>query len=76
MLTFSCLEDSDFQTPLVPYKDRLWEMFETSTTASNEYNGLRLAGIKGLKIMAIMKHFLSENEVRIECVSYMKSSFC
>ncbi|KAG2184461.1 hypothetical protein INT43_000370 [Umbelopsis isabellina] len=56
-------EDSDFQTPLLPYKDRLWEMFETSTTASNEYNGLRLAGIKGLKIMAIMKHYLSENEI-------------
>jgi DNA repair/transcription protein MET18/MMS19 len=63
MLTFVSLEDNDFQTPLLAYKDRLWEIFETSTTASNEYNGLRLAGIKGLKLMAIIRHYLSENEV-------------
>jgi DNA repair/transcription protein MET18/MMS19 len=45
------------------YKDRLWELFEAATTASNEYNGLRLAGIKGLHVMTLMKNYLADNEV-------------
>ncbi|GAB5591220.1 hypothetical protein Unana1_06120 [Umbelopsis nana] len=65
-------EDSDFQTPLLGYKDRLWEIFESATTASNEYNGLRLAGIKGLHIMCLMKQYLSDNEIGLAVRTFTK----
>ncbi|CAO3697107.1 unnamed protein product [Umbelopsis ramanniana] len=64
--------DADFQTPLLGYKDRLWELFEAATTASNEYNGLRLAGIKGLHVMTLMKNYLADNEVGLAVRTFTK----
>ncbi|KAI9282888.1 Dos2-interacting transcription regulator of RNA-Pol-II-domain-containing protein [Umbelopsis sp. AD052] len=64
--------DADFQTPLLGYKDRLWELFESATMASNEYNGLRLAGIQGLHIMTLMKNFLADNEIGLAVRTFTK----
>lgn len=56
--------DQTEETPLLEYKDRLFAMFESALMSSNEYNGLRLSGLKGLELMVLSRNYLSANEVR------------
>ncbi|KAF8982331.1 hypothetical protein BGZ46_001445 [Entomortierella lignicola] len=55
--------DTDFATPLITFKDRFFELFTNAIMSSNEYNALRLAGIKGLNGMILLREFLSETEI-------------
>jgi DNA repair/transcription protein MET18/MMS19 len=55
--------DHDITTPLLAYKDRFFGMFESSLLASNEYNGLRLCGLHGLRLLILHANYLTENEV-------------
>ncbi|KAF9973632.1 hypothetical protein BGZ73_003128 [Actinomortierella ambigua] len=55
--------DNDFITPLLTFKDRFFEIFTNAVLSSNEYNALRLAGIKGLHAMILLREFLSETEI-------------
>ncbi|KAG0233463.1 hypothetical protein BGW42_007420 [Actinomortierella wolfii] len=55
--------DNDFVTPLLTFKDRFFEIFTNAVLSSNEYNALRLAGIKGLHAMILLREFLSETEI-------------
>ncbi|KAI9028306.1 Dos2-interacting transcription regulator of RNA-Pol-II-domain-containing protein [Phycomyces nitens] len=64
--------EQDFISPLIDYKDRFFAMFESALTASNEYNGLRLAGLNGLRLMVLIKNFLSPNEIGIAIQSFNK----
>ncbi|RUP34620.1 Dos2-interacting transcription regulator of RNA-Pol-II-domain-containing protein [Jimgerdemannia flammicorona] len=56
--------DQDFVTPLLAYKDRFFEIFGTALMSSNEYSALRLGGLKGLHLMAMLRQYLAINEVR------------
>ncbi|ORZ06644.1 Dos2-interacting transcription regulator of RNA-Pol-II-domain-containing protein [Absidia repens] len=64
--------DHDIASPLLPYKDRFFGMFESSLLASNEYNGLRLCGLHGLKLMVLHSNYLTENEVGVAIQSFNK----
>ncbi|KAI8099496.1 Dos2-interacting transcription regulator of RNA-Pol-II-domain-containing protein [Halteromyces radiatus] len=64
--------DQDIISPLLPYKDRFFGMFESSLLASNEYNGLRLCGLHGLKLMILHANYLTENEVGVAIQSFNK----
>ncbi|KAI8388489.1 RNAPII transcription regulator C-terminal-domain-containing protein [Radiomyces spectabilis] len=64
--------DEDMVSPLLPFKDRLFYVFENALMASNEYNGVRLAGIRGFKLMTLTQSYLSSNEVGIVVQSYNK----
>ncbi|KAG0242236.1 RNAPII transcription regulator C-terminal-domain-containing protein [Mortierella sp. GBAus27b] len=55
--------DTDFVTPLLTFKDRFFELFTNAIMSSNEYSALRLAGVKGLHGMILLRGFLSETEV-------------
>ncbi|KAF9903591.1 hypothetical protein BX616_001587, partial [Lobosporangium transversale] len=55
--------DTDFVTPLLTFKDRFFELFTGAIMSSNEYNALRLAGVKGLHGMILLREFLSETEI-------------
>lgn len=55
--------DQTEETPLLEYKDRFFAMFESALMSSNEYNGLRLSGLKGLELMVMSRNYLSANEV-------------
>ncbi|KAG0348406.1 hypothetical protein BG004_005247 [Podila humilis] len=55
--------DTDFITPLLAFKDRFFEIFTNALMSSNEYNALRLAGVKGLHGMILLREFLSETEI-------------
>ncbi|KAI7830250.1 Dos2-interacting transcription regulator of RNA-Pol-II-domain-containing protein, partial [Gamsiella multidivaricata] len=55
--------DTDFVTPLLTFKDRFFELFTNAIMSSNEYNALRLAGVKGLHGMILLREFLSETEI-------------
>ncbi|KAG0085141.1 hypothetical protein BGZ93_000833, partial [Podila epicladia] len=55
--------DTDFVTPLLTFKDRFFEIFTNALMSSNEYNALRLAGVKGLHGMILLREFLSETEI-------------
>ncbi|KAI1316679.1 hypothetical protein EDD11_009635 [Mortierella claussenii] len=55
--------DTDFVTPLLTFKDRFFELFTNAIVSSNEYNALRLAGVKGLHAMILLREFLSETEI-------------
>lgn len=55
--------DQTEETPLLEYKDRFFAMFESALMSSNEYNGLRLSGLKGLELMVLSRNYLSANEV-------------
>ncbi|KAG0182247.1 hypothetical protein DFQ29_005130 [Apophysomyces sp. BC1021] len=57
--------DQDHTTPLLTYKDRLFAIFEVALMASNEYNGLRLSGLQGLKLMILTRNFLTPNEASL-----------
>ncbi|RUS33413.1 Dos2-interacting transcription regulator of RNA-Pol-II-domain-containing protein [Jimgerdemannia flammicorona] len=57
--------DQDFVTPLLAYKDRFFEIFGTALMSSNEYSALRLGGLKGLHLMAMLRQYLAINEVGI-----------
>ncbi|KAI8148945.1 Dos2-interacting transcription regulator of RNA-Pol-II-domain-containing protein [Fennellomyces sp. T-0311] len=59
-------------SPLITYKDRFFGMFESALMASNEYNGLRLSGLKGLELMVLSKHYLSQDERGIAVQSFNK----
>ncbi|KAI8372565.1 Dos2-interacting transcription regulator of RNA-Pol-II-domain-containing protein [Choanephora cucurbitarum] len=54
---------TDDTSPLVDYKDRLFGIFEACLIASNEYNLLRLSGLRGLRLMILSTGFLESNEV-------------
>lgn len=58
--------DDDFVTPLLAYKDRLFEIFGGALMISNEYSAVRLAGLRGLHLMTLIKSFLSANEVGLQ----------
>lgn len=60
---FQFLDDTDFITPLLTFKDRFFEIFTNALMSSNEYNALRLAGVKGLHGMILLREFLSETEI-------------
>ncbi|RUS23467.1 hypothetical protein BC937DRAFT_86152 [Endogone sp. FLAS-F59071] len=62
--------DQDFVTPLLTYKDRFFEAFGGALMASNEYNALRLTGLKGLRLMTLLRQYLSINEVGIAVQSF------
>lgn len=62
-LILYCIVDQSVVSPLVAYKDRLFPMCESALLESNEYNGLRLAGLKGLELMALSKDYLTQDEV-------------
>ncbi|KAF9435406.1 hypothetical protein BGZ76_006356, partial [Entomortierella beljakovae] len=55
--------DTDFVTPLLTFKDRFFELFTNAIMSSNEYSALRLAGVKGLHEMILLREFLSETEI-------------
>ncbi|KAF9362709.1 hypothetical protein BGX34_005646 [Mortierella sp. NVP85] len=55
--------DTDFVTPLLTFKDRFFELFTNAIMSSNEYSALRLAGVKGLQGMILLRGFLSESEI-------------
>ncbi|KAF9116754.1 hypothetical protein BGX27_011068 [Mortierella sp. AM989] len=55
--------DTDFVSPPLTFKDRFFELFTNAIMASNEYNALRLAGVKGLHGMILLREFLSETEI-------------
>ncbi|KAF9359838.1 hypothetical protein BGX26_011306 [Mortierella sp. AD094] len=55
--------DADFVTPPLTFKDRFFELFTNAIMSSNEYNALRLAGVKGLHGMILLREFLSETEI-------------
>ncbi|KAG0210627.1 hypothetical protein BGX28_009152 [Mortierella sp. GBA30] len=55
--------DTDFVTPLLTFKDRFFELFTNALLSSNEYNALRLAGVKGLHGMILLREFLSQTEI-------------
>ncbi|KAF7730959.1 hypothetical protein EC973_001005 [Apophysomyces ossiformis] len=57
--------DQDCVTPLLAYKERFFSTFEMALMASNEYNGLRLSGLQGLKQMILTKDYLSSDEASI-----------
>jgi DNA repair/transcription protein MET18/MMS19 len=57
------VDDSDFVTPLLTFKDRFFELFTNALLSSNEYNALRLAGVRGLHGMILLREFLSETEI-------------
>ncbi|KAI9275582.1 RNAPII transcription regulator C-terminal-domain-containing protein [Phascolomyces articulosus] len=59
-------------SPLIEYKDRFFGIFESAITSSNEYNGLRLSGLKGLELMVLTKNFLSQNERGIGVQAFNK----
>ncbi|KAL1925687.1 uncharacterized protein VTP21DRAFT_570 [Calcarisporiella thermophila] len=63
--TKSKTDDSEFVTPLLSDKDRLFELFTDALISSNEYNGFRLAGLSGLKSLVLHRRFLSDNETGI-----------
>ncbi|KAI9302458.1 Dos2-interacting transcription regulator of RNA-Pol-II-domain-containing protein [Cunninghamella echinulata] len=60
----------DITPPMLAYKDRLFGIFESSLLASNEYDGLRLSGLKGLKLMILTLNYLTSNEVGIAIQSF------
>ncbi|KAI9315826.1 RNAPII transcription regulator C-terminal-domain-containing protein [Dichotomocladium elegans] len=64
--------DQTEPTPLMAYKDRFFAMFESALMGSNEYNGLRLSGVKGLELMVLSKNFLSANELALAVQSFNK----
>ncbi|KAG0328198.1 hypothetical protein BGZ99_005864 [Dissophora globulifera] len=55
--------DTDFITPLLTFKDRFFEIFTNAIMSSNEYSALRLAGVKGLHGMILLREFLSQTEI-------------
>ncbi|KAF9953728.1 hypothetical protein BGZ65_004497, partial [Modicella reniformis] len=57
------IDDTDFVTPLLTFKDRFFELFTNAIMSSNEYGALRLAGVKGLHGMILLREFLSETEI-------------
>lgn len=57
------IANHDIIPPMLAYKDRLFGIFESSLLASNEYDGLRLNGLKGLKLMILTSNYLTSNEV-------------
>lgn len=60
--------DQNEASPLIEYKDRFFGIFESAITSSNEYNGLRLSGLKGLELMVLTKNYLSQNEVKANII--------
>ncbi|RCH82785.1 hypothetical protein CU098_003519, partial [Rhizopus stolonifer] len=53
----------DYESPLLEYKDRFFGIFESCLIASNEYNLLRLSGLRGLQLMILSEGYLEVNEV-------------
>ncbi|CAG8494992.1 1280_t:CDS:10, partial [Ambispora gerdemannii] len=57
--------DQDFVTPLLAFKDELFEIFSGSLITTNEYSELRLISLIGLYSMILIRQFLSDNETGI-----------
>jgi len=62
---FSSLIDVDFVTPLLSYKDVYFEIFISALYNQNEYNELRLCGLRGLHDMIFLRQFLNDNEIGV-----------
>ncbi|CAG8718188.1 16808_t:CDS:2, partial [Cetraspora pellucida] len=58
-----CLYDQNFVMPLTPYKDEMLEVFSSALLGINEYNELRLCGLRGLHDMILLNKFLSDSEI-------------
>ncbi|RKO94648.1 RNAPII transcription regulator C-terminal-domain-containing protein, partial [Blyttiomyces helicus] len=62
--------DEDFVTPLLTYKDRLFEYFTAALRNGGEYAPLRLIGVCGLHEMLMSRQLLSANEVGVAVQQY------
>ncbi|CAG8773114.1 19273_t:CDS:10, partial [Racocetra persica] len=57
------IKDQNFVMPLAPYKDDMLDVFSSALLGINEYNELRLCGLRGLHDMILLNNFLSDNEI-------------
>ncbi|CAG8627666.1 4011_t:CDS:10 [Funneliformis caledonium] len=57
--------DGDFVTLLLPYKNDYLEIFSSALYNQNEYNELRLCGLRGLHDMIFLRQFFEDNEIGV-----------
>jgi DNA repair/transcription protein MET18/MMS19 len=67
------LIDADFVTPLLSYKDDYMEIFSSALLNQNEYNELRLCGLRGLHDMIMLHQFFNDNEIGV-IIQYFNQS--
>ncbi|KAK9767180.1 hypothetical protein K7432_003209 [Basidiobolus ranarum] len=65
-----CINNSDSNTssdstPLIAFKDKLFELYSSALKSSNEHNELRSVGLRGLCIMVLIDQLLSDNEAGV-----------
>lgn len=56
------LGDANFVTPLIDFKEQLFEVFTTALTTQKEHQSLRLRAVKGLYGMTVLRQLLPEKE--------------
>ncbi|CAG8591106.1 1548_t:CDS:10, partial [Cetraspora pellucida] len=61
--TIKGVKYQNFVMPLTPYKDEMLEVFSSALLGINEYNELRLCGLRGLHDMILLDKFLSDSEI-------------
>ncbi|KAF9575723.1 Leukotriene A-4 hydrolase [Mortierella alpina] len=54
--------DANFVTPLIDFKEQLYEVFTTALTTQKEHQSLRLRAVKGLYGMTVLRQLLPEKE--------------
>ncbi|KAF9933574.1 hypothetical protein BGZ67_004202 [Mortierella alpina] len=54
--------DANFVTPLIDFKEQLFEVFTTALTTQKEHQSLRLRAVKGLYGMTVLRQLLPEKE--------------
>ncbi|KAF9280491.1 hypothetical protein BGZ68_007203 [Mortierella alpina] len=54
--------DANFVTPLIDFKEQLFEVFATALTTQKEHQSLRLRAVKGLYGMTVLRQLLPEKE--------------
>ncbi|KAF9179450.1 hypothetical protein BGZ51_006913 [Haplosporangium sp. Z 767] len=54
--------DMDFITPLLTFKDPLYELFTTALASQKDNRSFRLRGVKGVYGMAVLRRLLSDAE--------------
>ncbi|ORX91539.1 ARM repeat-containing protein [Basidiobolus meristosporus CBS 931.73] len=52
-------------TPLIAFKDKLFEIYSSALKSSNEHNELRSVGLRGLCAMVLVDQLLSDNEAGV-----------
>ncbi|RIA93901.1 Dos2-interacting transcription regulator of RNA-Pol-II-domain-containing protein [Glomus cerebriforme] len=57
--------DTDFVTPLSNYKYDYMEIFSSALLNQNEYNELRLCGLRGLYEMILLRQFFNDDEIGV-----------